>query len=56
MTRNQRKRLKVQPGYGYQHPDCGMSAPTAAQAHVREVLQFDLQLVNWYPKEQVRGP
>lgn len=53
MTRNQRKRLKVQPSYGYQHSDCTMSPPAAVAGHVKEVLKFDLKLTNWYPKGQV---
>jgi hypothetical protein len=53
MTRGMRKRLKVQPSYGYQHPECKM-APPAGVPSSSSVLQFDLKLVNWYPKDEVR--
>jgi hypothetical protein len=49
-----RKRLKVQPSYGYQHPECKM-APPAGVPSSSSVLQFDLKLVNWYPKDEVGG-
>jgi hypothetical protein len=47
-----RKRLKVQPTYGYQHPECNM-VPPAGVPSSSSVLQFDLKLVNWYPKDEV---
>lgn len=52
MNRNMRKQLKVQPSYGYRHPDCGMQPPPGVQAD--QVLQFVMQLVSWYPAKQVR--
>lgn len=53
MTRGMRKRLRVQPSYGYQHPECKM-VPPAGVPSGSSVLQFDLKLVNWYPKDEVR--
>uniref|UniRef100_A0A383VCY1 peptidylprolyl isomerase n=1 Tax=Tetradesmus obliquus TaxID=3088 RepID=A0A383VCY1_TETOB len=53
MTRGMRKRLKVQPNYGYQHPECKMVPPAGVPSD-SSVLQFDLKLVNWYPKDEVR--
>lgn len=53
MTRGMRKRLKVQPSYGYQHPECKMVPPAGVPSD-SSVLQFDLKLVNWYPKDEVR--
>lgn len=47
-----RKRLKVQPSYGYQHPECKMVPPAGVPSD-SSVLQFDLKLVNWYPKDEV---
>jgi hypothetical protein len=55
MTRGMRKRLKVQPSYGYQHPECKM-VPPAGVPSGNSVLQFDLKLVNWYPKDEVGCP
>jgi hypothetical protein len=52
MTLNMRKQLKVQPSYGYCHPDCGMQPP--AGVHADQTLQFLLQLCSWYPAKQVR--
>jgi hypothetical protein len=53
MSRNSRKRLRVQPSYGFLHPDCGMQPPRGVEPN--QQLQFDLQLVNWYPAKQVCG-
>jgi hypothetical protein len=52
MTRGMRKRLKVQPSYGYQHPECKMVPPPGVPSS-SSALQFDLKLVNWYPKDEV---
>lgn len=46
-----RKRLRVQPGYGYAHPACGMRPPPGVPSDA--ALQFDLQLARWYPAAQV---
>ncbi|KAF6261061.1 hypothetical protein COO60DRAFT_1637104 [Scenedesmus sp. NREL 46B-D3] len=54
MTRGMRKRLKVRPSYGYQHPECKM-VPPAGVPSSSSVLQFELMLVNWYPKDEVRA-
>lgn len=51
MTRNMRKQLKVQPSYGYKHPDCGMQPPPGVQPD--QTLQFALQLCSWYPAKKV---
>lgn len=52
MTRNSRKQLKVQPAYGYKHPDCGMAPPAGVQPD--QTLQFVLELCSWYPAKEVR--
>jgi hypothetical protein len=54
MTKGMRKQLKVQPSYGYKHPDCGMQPPPGVQPD--QALQFVLQLCSWYPAKTVRGP
>jgi hypothetical protein len=46
-----RKQLKVQPSYGYKHPDCGMQPPAGVQPD--QPLQFVLQLCSWYSAKQV---
>jgi hypothetical protein len=51
MTRNMRKRLRVQPSYGFKHADCSMQPPPGVDA--AKQLQFELQLVNWYSAKQV---
>lgn len=43
--------LKVKPSYGYRHPECTMPAPEGVPAD--ETLCFEIQLVQWYPAEQV---
>ena len=43
--------VKVKPSYGYQHPECGMRPPEGVPAD--ETLCFEIQLVQWYPAEQV---
>lgn len=53
MTRNMRKQLKVQPSYGYKHPDCSMQPPPGVEPD--QVLQFVMQLCSWYPAKQVGG-
>lgn len=52
MTHNMRKQLKVQPSYGYKHPDCSMQPPPGVEPD--QVLQFVMQLCSWYPAKQVR--
>ncbi len=52
MNKGQRKALRIQPGYGYQHPDCDFEAPKGVPA--KQPLNFDLQLVRWYPGKDVR--
>lgn len=46
-----RKQLKVQPSYGYKHPDCGIQPPPGVQPD--QPLQFVMQLCSWYPAKQV---
>lgn len=45
------KQLKVQPSYGYQHPDCSMQPPPGVPSD--HTLQFILQLCSWYPAKEV---
>mmetsp|Transcript_41826 Transcript_41826/g.108277 ORF Transcript_41826/g.108277 Transcript_41826/m.108277 type:complete len:588 (+) Transcript_41826:113-1876(+) len=37
------------PAYAYEHPACGMSRPE--QAGADEKLEFELELLRWYPAE-----
>ena len=43
--------LKVKPSYGYRHPECSMLPPEGVPAD--DTLCFEIQLVQWYPAEQV---
>ena len=56
MVCKQRCKLIVKPEYAYKHKDCQLKPPRSA--NISETLQFDITLLEFYSKDDVRvvGP
>lgn len=53
MKKGERRLLKIRPEFAFKHKDCEYHLPNALKEEENRVLSFDLQLINWYPKEEV---
>ncbi|BDA50340.1 probable peptidyl-prolyl cis-trans isomerase FKBP5 [Coccomyxa sp. Obi] len=52
MRRGEKERFIMKPEYGYAAKDCRVPPPAGCSADAAFV--FDIHLVNWYPKDEVR--
>lgn len=52
MKKGEKARFIMRPEYGYAAKDCRVPPPAGFAADA--ALLFDIHLLNWYPKDEVR--
>ena len=53
MKKGERRIVKVQPDFGFQHKDCEYHLPGYVREEENQELAIDLQLLNWYGSRDV---
>lgn len=48
MTKGERRIIKLEPDFAYDHPDCDLTLPDEYEDYRKLPLTFDVTLVNWY--------